>query len=146
MLSTFSVLAAMSPIADKARKEKQIKAEEEAHARGIEREKQDLTTKYEAAKGALSEKEQAGLSLGPKERKAAILKYETIGGAGRELYDKFPSAELADEISGNETMLRSLSQKEARYAARQQRAKEDLVRLQEEKRRSEAIRKMITEV
>lgn len=146
MMSTFGVLAAMSPMAEKARKEKQVKAEEEAHARAQDREKADLTTKYEAAKGSLSDKEKTGLRLGPEERDAAILKYETIGAAGRELFEKFPDAQLADEISGSETMLRSLSQKRAQYEAKKQRAKEDLARLQEEKRKSEAIRKMITEV
>lgn len=146
MLSTMGVLAAMSPTAERKRRIKQVEVEEEAHARAQEREKADLTTKYTAAKSTLSEKEQSGTKLSPEEREAAILKYQNIGAAGHELFEKFPTAELADEISKSETMLRSLSQKKAKYESMKQRQQEDRARLMEEKRKSEAIRKMIMEV
>lgn len=128
MLSTFSVLATMSPMAKKQKVERQIKQEEETHARAVEREKEELTSKFEAAKKSVEGLEKSE----DKNLESAKLMYESATSAGKKLYQKYPSTELGEEIGI--------------YREKQKRAEEEVMRLQDEKRRSEEIRKMILEV
>ena len=128
LISTFGVLANLTPMAQKQREQRQIKQEEETHARSVEREKKELTSKFEAAKKSIEGLEKSE----DKNLESAKLMYESATSAGKKLYQKYPSTELGEEIG--------------RYREKQKRAEEEVMRLQDEKRRSEEIRKMILEV